>query len=50
MTNVGATTAVPLITASEETVPIAVPEEDGNGDGPQRQEASSRTSNTAPKT
>ena len=49
MTNVGATTAVPLITASEETVPIAVPEEDGNRDGPQRQEASSSTSNTAPK-
>ena len=49
MTNVGATTAVPLITASEETVPIAVPEEDRIGDGPQRQETSSSTSNTALK-
>ena len=47
MTNVGATTAVPLIQASEETVPIAVAQEDG--DGPQRQEVSSSTSNTAPK-
>ena len=49
MTNVGTTTAVPLIPASEETVPIAVHNEDGEGDGPQRQEASSSTSNTAPK-
>ena len=49
MTNVGATTAAPLIQASEETVPIAVAQEDGDGDGPQRQEASSNTSNTAPK-
>ena len=49
MTNVGTTTAVPLITASEETVPITVPDEAGEGDGPQRQEALSSTSNTAPK-
>ena len=49
MTNVATTTAVPVIPASEETVPIAVPHEDGDGDGPQRQEASSSTSNTAPK-
>ena len=49
MTNVATTTAVPLIPTSEETVPIAVPHEDGDGDGPQRQKASSSTSNTAPK-
>ena len=49
MTNVTTTTAVPQIPASEETVPIAVPQEDGDRDGPQRQEASSSTSNTAPK-
>ena len=49
MTNVGTTTAVPPIPASEETVPIAVPQDEGDGDGPQRQEASSSTSNTAPK-
>ena len=42
-------TAVPLIPALEETVPIAVTHEDGDGDGPQRQEASSSTSNTVPK-
>ena len=47
MTNVGATTAVPLIPATEETVSIAVPHKDR--DGPQRQETSSSTSNTAPK-
>ena len=49
MTNVATTTAVPLIPTSEETVPIAVPDEDGQGDGPLRQEASSSTNNTAPK-
>ena len=49
MTNVATTTAVPQIPASEETVPIAVPDEDGQGDGPQSQEALSSTSNTAPK-
>ena len=49
MTNVATTTAVPLIPASEETVPIAVPQEDRDGNGPQRQKASSSTSNTAPK-
>ena len=49
VTNVGTTTAVPLITASEETVPITVLDEAGEGDRPQRQEASSSTSNTAPK-
>ena len=43
------TTAVPLIPTSEETVPITVPAKDRDGDGPQRQEASSSTSNTAPK-
>ena len=49
MTNVRTTTAVPLITASEETVPITVPDEASEGDGPQRQQASSSTSNTPPK-
>ena len=49
MTNVGTTTAVPLIQASEETVPIAVTHKDREGDGPQKQEALSSTSNTAPK-
>ena len=49
MTNVGTTTTVPLIPASEETVAITVPDEDRHGDGPQRQEASSSTSNTTPK-
>ena len=48
MTNVGATTAVPLIpVAMEETVPIPIPDKDK--DGPQRQEACSSTSSTAPK-
>ena len=36
VTNVGTTTAVPQIPASEETVPIAVPHKDRDGDGPQR--------------
>ena len=37
------------MTASEETVSITVPDEVGEGDGPQRQEALSSTSNIAPK-
>ena len=49
MTNVATTTAVPLIPTSEETVPITVPAKDRDRDGPQRQEASSSTNNTAPK-
>ena len=49
MSNVATTTAVPVIPASEETVAVTVPDEDSHSDGPQRQEALSSTSNTAPK-